>query len=290
MLRGIDISQYQGEVNFDTVKQNAEFVFIRSSFGAPDPGQSASLYTDPLFSHNQAESRRVGIRRGFYHFAYPWYNYPEAEANQFLSVIGELQEGELLALDIEDVKNKRLPSNTVEWTKKCLDNIASRTGVKPFLYINLDILRRFDWSSISSTYPLWLALWDNDPIDQEQVNWPAGKPIEQYGLVPWMNADGDSAFTDLSSYGKQVVHIEPAASVINIRKASFVNYKYGLNVRTGATIKDKILRTMKNGEGFYWNGVVKGDSVNGNNRWFLLEDGHYAWTGGTNYNPQLSVN
>lgn len=67
---------------------------------------------------------------------------------------------------------------------------------------------------------------------------------------------------------------------VSIRHSAHVNAVGGLFVRPGNTTDGEALRKMNLGDGFYYLQVVDGQDVNGNNKWFLLEDGHYAWTGG----------
>ena len=64
------------------------------------------------------------------------------------------------------------------------------------------------------------------------------------------------------------------------RQSAHVTSPGGLYVRLLNNTKGNPLRLMKNGDGFYFTGIVDGEDVQGNNKWFLLEDGHYAWSGG----------
>ena len=46
--------------------------------------------------------------------------------------------------------------------------------------------------------------------------------------------------------------------------------------------------TFSQGQGFWYTATQTGDSVAGNNLWLLLEDGHYVWSGGTDYHPGIN--
>lgn len=166
-LKGCDISKWQGTVDFDALKSSAEFVIIRSSFGTPGGGSTG---LDTEFKRNRDEVRRVGIAHGFYHYAYPQYNSPEAEADFFLKTVGKLQEGELLALDFEESY-----SDPVTWCKKFLDHLSSITnGYKPLLYINQNLQQNHNWMPVvNAGYGLWLALWNYDPNKNDfDTQWP----------------------------------------------------------------------------------------------------------------------
>ncbi len=152
MLKGADISSYQETPNFDTLKTELDFVIIKASEG--------NGFGDPQLSRNQDEARRVGLLRGYYHFARPDLgNTPESEANWFLAVVGQLQDGEVLALDFEVTY-----TDAVNWCKAFLDYVSSKTGCKPVIYLNQSQLLDFNWKPvIDGDYGLWLARYDNDP-------------------------------------------------------------------------------------------------------------------------------
>lgn len=151
---GNDISKYQGDVNYDVFKDNTQFVIFKATEG--------NGYTDPKLNRNQSEARRVGLLLGYYHFARPDLgNTPEAEANYFLSKIGELKENELLALDYE-CKNQK--QSDVTWCKKFLDIVFEKTKVRPFIYLNQAQIKNFDWAEvIGGSYALWVACYTYDP-------------------------------------------------------------------------------------------------------------------------------
>ena len=153
MLNGIDISNWQGDVNFGSVDKTQDFVIIKATEGYG--------YKDPRFEEYRSELRRLGIVRGYYHFARPdLNNSPENEADWFLSIVSPLQEGESLHLDFE----VNVP-NPVEWCKRFLDRISEALeGYKPLIYLNKFTVQNFDWSPVAKAgYGLWLALWDQDP-------------------------------------------------------------------------------------------------------------------------------
>lgn len=151
---GNDISRWQGDVNFDTFKNNTQFVIIKATEG--------NGFTDPKFKRNQTESRRVGLLLGYYHFARPDLgNTPEAEADYFLAIIGDLRENELLALDYECPNQVQAH---VDWCRKFLDRIYSKTKVRPFIYLNQAQCKNFDWQKvIDGSFGLWLAAYTYDP-------------------------------------------------------------------------------------------------------------------------------
>lgn len=210
---GNDISKWQGDVNFDVFKNNAQFVIFKATEG--------NGLTDTKFSRNQSEARRVGLLLGYYHFARPdLLNTPEAEADYFLKIIGALREGELLTLDYECANQKQ---SDVEWCKRWLDRVQSATGVKPLIYLNQSQVKAFDWQSvINGGYGLWIASYTGDPNKNDATigkwSFAAMQQWTNKQTVPGISGgvDGDVFFGDLATlkkYGYKIPVTPPTPTV-----------------------------------------------------------------------------
>ena len=58
--RGIDISEFQGEIDFEEVRRGGiEAVYIRAGAGE---------YTDEYFAENYERAKAAGLKIGFYHY------------------------------------------------------------------------------------------------------------------------------------------------------------------------------------------------------------------------------
>lgn len=196
---GHDISKYQGDVNFDTLKNNSQFVICKASEGVG--------YADPKLGRNKTEARRVGLLLGFYHFARPEIgNSPEKEADWFLQAIGDFREGELLALDFE----VNWTGDVVNWCKKFLDRLSSRLdNYKPLIYMDQSRASSYNWKPlVDSGYGLWIAAYTYDPNKNnfQKGAWPFAA-IQQWTSsqqVPGIsgNTDGNVFFGDLLTLKK----------------------------------------------------------------------------------------
>jgi lysozyme len=149
---GNDVSEFQGQIDWNTYSKNSNFVIIRATYG--------NGYLDKQFFRNRDEVRRVNLPHGFYHYCYPQYNSPIDEANWFLSQMN-LQTGESLYLDFEE----NYSGDTVGWCKDFLDHVAQHlNGLKPMIYLNQSYMA-LDWSSVvNAGYGLWLASYAPDGI------------------------------------------------------------------------------------------------------------------------------
>jgi len=195
-IKGIDISKWQGNIDYSKVKSVKDFVIIKATEGVG--------YTDPKFKNNQAGFRGVGMPIGYYHYARPDLgNTAIAEADWFVKTIGKLKEGEILALDAEASGY----SNWVNWSLAWLDRVKLKTGVKPLVYINLNFNNKYDWSKVvKGDYGLWLAYWDEKILTKPDTDW-SFIAIKQYTSKLTVsgisgNVDGDVFYGSVETFKK----------------------------------------------------------------------------------------
>lgn len=197
---GNDVASYQGIIDFEVYKNNSNFIIIKATEG--------NGFTDPRFKRNQSESRRVGLARGYYHFARPDLgNTPKSEADFFIKTLGDLENGEIVVLDYE-------PNNQVNqhvlWCKEWLDYVTEKLGCKPLIYLNQSQVMKFDWNPIvKAGYGLWIAAYTNNPQNNQFIKgqWPfaAMQQWTNSQKVPGINAgavDGNVFFGDIETFKK----------------------------------------------------------------------------------------
>jgi GH25 family lysozyme M1 (1,4-beta-N-acetylmuramidase) len=206
MIKGLDVSKYQGSINFDLLKPVIDFFLTKATEG--------NGYTDPQFSRNQTEARRVDLPRGYYHFARPDLgNTPQHEASYFLSTLGNLQDGEVLCLDFEVTYG-----DAVNWCKQFLDYVYNSNKIKPLIYLNQSQVKAFNWQPIiEAGYGLWLAEYDYNPDGVPAATpWPV-MALRQYtdkATFPGIsgNVDGDVFYGDVPTFKKYGYLTPPPAS------------------------------------------------------------------------------
>lgn len=194
---GIDISKWQGNVNFNLVQPAVSFIVMRSDYGTT---------RDEKFLVYRPAAEALGIPLGFYHYAYPQYHSATEEADYFATNVAPLKPGQFVVLDFEETWS----GDKVAWCKAWLDRVQSRLGIKPLIYINLSTARSLDWSPvINGNYGLWLARWDYDKnAAAPSTPWPfvAMRQYSDREVVPGISGgvDGDVFYgtvDDLKKYG-----------------------------------------------------------------------------------------
>jgi GH25 family lysozyme M1 (1,4-beta-N-acetylmuramidase) len=150
VVHGIDVSIYQGDVDWKAVKQAGKaFAFARASLG--------TSVKDSTFAKNWAGMKAAGLLRGAYHFFHPSVD-PVAQANLFASMIqqaGGMSEGDLPPVADVEQFDKLAPAVVAEKVKQFLDAVEKATGRKPMVYSGLFMSSALPQSL--SEYPLWVA-------------------------------------------------------------------------------------------------------------------------------------
>lgn len=152
-IQGIDVSKYQGNIDWQKVK-NAGIKFAMLRLCSSD---NSGLYIDPTFEQNYNNAKSVGIYVGAYIYTYAA---SEEEQNKELEFALNGLNGKTLdyplALDVEDNSLTSIgKSELTNLVKRGLD-IIDQKGYIPMLYtytnysnnLNMDKLRDYD---------LWIA-------------------------------------------------------------------------------------------------------------------------------------
>jgi len=148
-LKGIDVSYYQAEIDWDKVKAaGRDFAFIRVSDG--------TKFEDPRFEANWSGARDAGVVRGAYQYFRPSED-PVAQANVLVAKMGTLAPDDLPpVLDVEiteGLSSLRLQQKVHTW----LLTVEAATGRKPIVYTMAGMSGSL--GTQFTAYPLWVANW-----------------------------------------------------------------------------------------------------------------------------------
>ena len=180
MKRGIDVSTYQGNINWMDVRSTGiDFAMIKATQGRSETAAYRD-FTDSKFTANITGAHSVGIRCGVYHFLTAQ-TVPEAmkEAEYFLSVIEPFRKIISLYAAVDVESSKYLPNDKTLLTQ-IVFAFCSRVeaaGYDPMIYTNLDWMK--NRLNDISAYPLWLALW------RDRENVPTVKQFPSMRIWQW---------------------------------------------------------------------------------------------------------
>lgn len=152
-VHGIDVSHYQGEIDWEVLR-NADinaapvsFVFIKGTEGA--------AILDDCFNLNFYEAKQSSLVRGVYHFFRPEIDAKE-QANFFLKQV-HLEAGDLPpVLDVEKaggLTENQLQQAVLTW----LRTVEGKYGVKPIIYTGYKFKMKYLNTDDFDDYPYWIA-------------------------------------------------------------------------------------------------------------------------------------
>ena len=156
-FKGIDISHHQGDINFEELRGNIDFAFVRTSYGA--------FYEDDKYKQNIEGLSKIGVPYGLYHFSYA-INVEESkkEAEGFINLLKDYEPLYPVVLDMEysDV-TANVPNDTLVDIAVVFCNMLEEAGYYPMIYANLDYYENKLNSERLDKFDKWLAQWTDRP-------------------------------------------------------------------------------------------------------------------------------
>lgn len=149
---GFDVSQYQGEIDWDKVEfvENTfllQFVFIRATVGKD--------VADTCFKENWMQAKKKKIIRGAYHYYRPNENSLE-QAQNFIRTV-KLRSGDLPPiLDIEKLPKNQPLDSLKKGLRRWLETVDAHYKVRPIIYTGEKYYDEFLKDEFSD-YTFWIA-------------------------------------------------------------------------------------------------------------------------------------
>lgn len=239
-IKGIDISQYQTNVDFKKVKASGiDYVIIRAGYGM------YANQKDPQFETHYKNAKAAGLKVGTY-----WYSYANSveeaktEARICLQVIKGKQFEYPIYFDLEERsqfnKGKNFCSNLV----KTFCNEIENAGYFAGLYISRSPLQMYISSDVAKRYALWVAEYGS------RCNYGSTYGMWQYsstGRVNGVNGnvDCDYCYIDYPSVIKKAgLNGFKKRTSIAVKKQTSVPNKTSLSKPT----KKTVTYTVKKGD------------------------------------------
>lgn len=166
--RGIDISEFQGEIDFEEVRRSGiEAVYIRVGAGE---------YTDEYFAENYERAKAAGLKIGFYHYVTARsVEEGRRQARFFASLAAGREPDMRLAMDFEYFGSLSV-SQINAISEAYLDELTALTKREAVIYSDLSNARNIFSRALAEKYPLWAAQYG---ADEPSAN---GKWLEWVGF------------------------------------------------------------------------------------------------------------
>ena len=152
--RGIDISEFQGEIDFEEVRRSGiEAVYIRVGAGE---------YTDEYFAENYERAKAAGLKIGFYHYVTARsVDEGRRQARFFASLAAGREPDMRLAMDFEYFGSLSV-SQINAISEAYLDELTALTKREAVIYSDRSNARNIFSRALAEKYPLWAAQYGAD--------------------------------------------------------------------------------------------------------------------------------
>ena len=250
LKQGIDISAWQGNIDWDQVKNCIEAIIIRAGYGKNN--------IDQKWVQNAEAVRDSSLDVGAYWFSYAYtadMAYMEGcyAANAVKNKFGDRQIPIAFDLEYDSVAYAAKKGVKIGRAEATLFAIRFLTAVKefgyrPMLYTNIDYIRNyFDLGVIRAAIPdllLWVACWGSEPKDYNMAVWQYSSKGSVAGIIG--NVDMDEVYVDMEIRdGVAVPALAPVQE--NGRKQMRVTAKTWLNIREKPDVNSEDLGDLPAG-------------------------------------------
>lgn len=189
MFKGIDVSSYQGDIDWNEAKDYIDFAIIRCGFG-----NNITSQDDNKWERNTEECTRLNIPFGTYLFSYALnLNMAKSEVEHTLRLIRDKKLEYPIFLDVEDKDQLRLPKEELVNIVKYYCEKIEEAGYYVGIYASLYTFENYLNSSELDRFDKWVAEWNKD------FTYRGASGMWQYTdneIIPGIRTrvDGDKAF------------------------------------------------------------------------------------------------
>ncbi len=191
MKKGVDVSTYQGKVDWETAKDYIDFAILRCGFGNDLKKQDDNQYV-----RNADECTRLKIPFGIYLYSYATnLSMAQSEVEHTLRLLSDYKLEYPVFLDVEDRSQLALPKErlveVIDYYCKKIEEAGYYVGI----YASLSVLNTKLNDTVLNKYDKWVAEWSKN------FSYKGASGMWQYtnnGRIPGINTrvDEDKAFYD----------------------------------------------------------------------------------------------
>ncbi|CAM4237990.1 lysozyme [Paenibacillus endophyticus] len=184
-VRGLDVSHYQGKVNWTAVADTNkyQFVYMKATEGHD--------YADDRFAQNWERAKENGFLTGAYHF-FSTRSSGAEQAEHFISIV-PVEKGSMPpVIDLEITLNHD-PAVIERELKSMIGMLEAVYHQKPILYVTYDTYNQYTATGFEN-YEIWI---------RDIVKHPALKNKQEWLLWQYCNrgrVDGIDAYVDINVY------------------------------------------------------------------------------------------
>ncbi len=146
---GVDISRYQGDVDWEVLSAQIDFAYIKATEG--------SLHVDDCYKENVEEAQETQIPIGAYHF-FSFESSGESQASNYIATVGRFDGMLTPVIDVEYYASDRDRASTETIQRELhsmLDSLEAYYGCKPMIYATMTSYTSLIQGEFKD-YPIWI--------------------------------------------------------------------------------------------------------------------------------------
>lgn len=261
---GIDVSKWQGKVNWQKVKSAGfDYAYIRIGYR----GENGTIYKDEFADYNIQQADKSGLLIGVYFFSTAVStSEAEEEANWTLSAVERYPISYPIVYDCEGFRlstSRMYNLTATERTDNAIAflNVIKNNGYDTMFYASRnDLTLRFETQRIEDITKIWVAHYSSSAYPQVETPEYSGKyDMWQYtnmGITGGVsgNVDLNVSYFTVSKASPKSQKAPEVASEPEIKDSVYttvnetVTAKDVVNLRESASTKSNVLGSLKNGE------------------------------------------
>ncbi len=183
-VKGIDVSHYQGDIDWDKVRSNKDisFVYIKATEGKTNQ--------DDHFQKNRDGVRKAGLKTGAYHY-FTLSSTGEEQAANFIATVPKAEDSLPPVVDLEAEGPDKVKYR--QELKKLLSTLEKHYGEKPILYVVYPVYDEYIKGDFKE-YPIWIRSTFLPPRLSDEREWRMWQYWDR-GKV-----DGIAGYVDMDVY------------------------------------------------------------------------------------------
>lgn len=205
ITRGMDVSQWQGKINWTQVKQSGiDFAFIRVGYAYRNSNGKIAYQQDTYYQHNIQGANSAGIPAGVYIYSKAkTTDEAVADAQYLISKVKGYKISYPLVLDMEDDSLSEISRAEMTQNMKAFCDEVKKAGYYPMIYSNQYWYNYRFYPDNLKAYDLWIAgysdAWTGIPGNCRHTIWQA--------------TDGDNSYRNCYSTKGLIAGIPTSNSV-----------------------------------------------------------------------------
>lgn len=203
-VRGVDVSSYQGEIDWNTLaNQGIEFAFIKATEG--------SGFTDRCFEYNYTEAQKTKLRIGAYHF-FSYDSGGDTQADNFIKTVPKTDNMLPPVIDLEFYGDKANdPPDREDVSRELqimLNRLEEHYQMKPIIYATSRSYSTY-LSGEYEDYDIWIRSLIAVPSFKDGRKWRFWQYSDKGKLEGY---HGDESYIDMNIFNGTLEEFEHYAN------------------------------------------------------------------------------